>query len=88
MEQMTCPQCQGEMARHRRGGVEVAQCAGCHGLFLDRSELAAMIEHENEWHLSSGPHTEPLPRITESMTAPPPPPARRSRQSFLDELFG
>ncbi len=66
----------------------MAQCGVCSGIFLDRSELAAMIEHENAWHLSSGPHTEPLPRITASMTAPPPAPARRRSQSFIDELFG
>ncbi|MGH3355122.1 MAG: zf-TFIIB domain-containing protein [Nocardioidaceae bacterium] len=85
---MTCPQCRGEMTRQRRGGVEVAQCKACRGLFLDRSELAAFIEHENEWHLSSGPRTEPLPRITADMTAPPAHTSRPRSQSFIDELFG
>ena len=88
MAQMTCPQCQGEMTQHRRGGVGLAQCSECRGLFLDRSELATLIQHENEWHLSSGPRTEPLPRITADMSAPPAPSSRPRSQSFIDELFG
>jgi uncharacterized protein len=88
MAQMTCPQCQGEMVEHRRAGVDVAQCSSCRGLFLDRSELAALIEHENEWHLSSGPTTQPLPRITADMNAPPPSSSGARRQAFIDELFG
>jgi uncharacterized protein len=88
MAQMTCPQCQGEMTQHRRGGVDVAQCGSCKGIFLDRSELAALIEHENEWHLSSGPSTQPLPRITPDMAAPPASSSPLRRQAFIDELFG
>jgi uncharacterized protein len=88
MAQMTCPQCQGEMTEHRRAGVDLAQCKSCRGIFLDRSELAALIEHENEWHLSSGPSTQPLPRITPDMAAPPASSSRPRSQSFIDELFG
>lgn len=88
MAQMTCPQCQGEMTQHRRGGVDVAQCQSCRGIFLERSELASLIDHENEWHLSSGPRTEPLPRITPDMAAPPAPSSMPRRQAFIDELFG
>jgi Zn-finger nucleic acid-binding protein len=88
MAQMTCPQCHGEMTQHRRSGVELAQCQACKGIFLERSELAALIEHENEWHMSSGPSTQPLPRITPDMAAPPASSGRLRRQSFIDELFG
>jgi Zn-finger nucleic acid-binding protein len=76
------------MVQHRRAGVELAQCSACRGIFLDRGELAALIEHENEWHLSSGPRTEPLPRITADMAAPPAGSTRPRSQSFIDELFG
>jgi Zn-finger nucleic acid-binding protein len=76
------------MTQHRRAGVDLAQCRACRGIFLDRSELAALIEHENEWHLSSGPRTEPLPRITADMAAPPAGSTRQRSQSFIDELFG
>jgi len=76
------------MTQVRRGGVELAQCDSCKGIFLERTELAGLIEHENEWHLSSGPRTEPLPRITADMAAPPAGSSRPRRQSFIDELFG
>jgi Zn-finger nucleic acid-binding protein len=76
------------MTQHRRGGVEVAQCGSCRGIFLDRTDLAALIEHENEWHLSSGPSTQPLPRITPDMAAPPAASTHPRRQSYIDELFG
>lgn len=49
-------------------------------------ELGALSEAENEWHRSSGQHTQPLPRITADMEMPPPM-ATRSR-SFVETLFG
>ncbi len=88
METMTCPKCQGEMTVTHRFGIDVAQCKDCQGIFLDRGDLADLIEQENEWHLASGPHTQPLPRITADMQAPPPSPERRRAQSFIDALFG
>ncbi|HET7327209.1 MAG TPA: zf-TFIIB domain-containing protein [Nocardioidaceae bacterium] len=88
METMTCPKCQGEMAAHRRGGVDVAQCESCSGIFLDRVDRSTLIDNENDWHVSRGPQTQPLPRITESMPAPPPAPARPQFSSFVDGLFG
>jgi Zn-finger nucleic acid-binding protein len=87
-EKMTCPKCQNEMSIHRRNGVDVAQCGSCHGTFLDRADRSDLIEQETEWHISRGPSTQPLPRITTDMAAPPPAPARRTFQSFVDGLFG
>lgn len=88
MDQMTCPQCGSEMATHERGGSTVAQCTSCDGIFLAGAERGHLVEREIDWHLSSGPSTQPIPRITADMTAPHQyagaPPAR----SFLDELFG
>jgi len=90
--EMTCPVCQGGMAVHDRLRVPVAQCQTCRGIFLRRSSLADLIETENDWHVSRGPRTQPLPRITPDMTAPPPDvaPAAQSRpaRSFVDALFG
>jgi uncharacterized protein len=88
MDKMTCPNCQGEMTVHDRGGVDVAQCGSCNGIFLDRADRASLIENETEWHISRGPQTQPLPRITPDMSAPPPTPTRRRFQSFIDGLFG
>ncbi len=47
-----------------------------------------LIEQENEWHLSSGPSTQPIPRIVPGMAAPPPNAEPRQARSYLDELFG
>jgi hypothetical protein len=71
-----------------RGGVTVQQCTSCEGVFLSRSDLGQLIENETEWHLSSGPRTEPLPRIMPGMTAPPAYPGGRRPRSYIDELFG
>jgi Zn-finger nucleic acid-binding protein len=70
-----------------RGGVSILRCGSCGGLFLAHEALGALIEEENDWHRSSGPRTEPLPRITTDMTTPPRyEPPRRAR-SYIDELF-
>jgi len=88
---MVCPSCQGDMHVHERLRIPVAQCDGCRGVFLPRHSLADMIETENDWHVSRGPHTQPLPRITSDMQAPPSAPptgATRPARSFVDALFG
>lgn len=87
---MLCPQCGEEMTTHQRGGISVAQCSGCEGIFLPRAELGLAIEQENDWHVSSGPTTQPIPRITPGMTPPPDYASAAARQSrsYLDELFG
>ena len=66
MEEMTCPKCSSSMADRPVGDVTVHQCTACHGLFLDRADLAALVEAENDWYRDrdSGPTTQPLPRIT------------------------
>ena len=87
MDAMTCPQCSSEMAEQTRGGVTVVQCTSCEGLFLRRIDLGILIEQENEWHVSSGPSTQPIPRIAPGMTAPPVYAASRQARSYLDELF-
>jgi Zn-finger nucleic acid-binding protein len=86
MEEMTCPKCQGQMKVHQLGEVEVVRCSSCNGIFLDRAELGLLTEAENDWHKGATPHTEPLPRITPDMVAPPP--GRRRARSFLETLFG
>ncbi len=88
MDLMRCPQCSAEMVRHERGGVPVAQCSRCEGMFLSHADLGLLIEQENEWHVSSGPTTQPIPRILPGMTAPPDYTPTRQARSYLDELFG
>jgi len=76
------------MAVQDRGGVSVLQCATCQGLFISRAELGLLIEQENDWHVSSGPTTQPIPRILPGMSAPPAPPPARQARSYIDMLFG
>ncbi|MEJ7628819.1 MAG: zf-TFIIB domain-containing protein [Nocardioidaceae bacterium] len=88
MPAMTCPQCASEMAPRERAGVSVAQCTSCAGLFLRRLDRGVLIEAENDWHLSSGPSTQPIPRITTGMAAPTMTLETPHARSFVDELFG
>src|SRR5699024_11521019 len=74
------------MTSRRYDEATVWQCGSCKGLFLDRSDLNALVEAENMWHSRRSPETAPLPRITEDMTEPPK--QRRRSRSFLDALFG
>lgn len=86
MDEMTCPKCAGTMHPRQLGELQVARCAACSGIFLERAELGLLSEAENDWHRGSAPHTEPLPRITADMTAPPP--SKPRARSFVETLFG
>ena len=87
MDEMSCPKCGSTMVTRQLRDVQVARCSACSGVFLDRADLALLSELENDWHRGAGPHTEPLPRITADMVAPPP--STRSRaNSFVETLFG
>lgn len=39
---IACPKCRRQMFRGKHAGVEVDLCSGCHGVWLDRTELAAI----------------------------------------------
>ncbi|NUR05431.1 MAG: zf-TFIIB domain-containing protein [Nocardioidaceae bacterium] len=85
-DEWTCPQCQSTMSTRSAGDVTVHQCSACEGVFLERADLGNLVEAENDWHRDSGPLTQPLPRISPDMTAPPPSP-RRSARSYIESLF-
>jgi Zn-finger nucleic acid-binding protein len=77
------------MDERERGGVSVVQCTSCEGLFLRRIDLGIMIEQENDWHVSSGPGTQPIPRIVPGMTPPHEyHSTKKQARSYIDELFG
>lgn len=84
--ELTCPRCHHAMESVRVGEVEVIRCASCAGIFLDRAEVGLLSEAENDWHRGATAHTEPVPRVTSGMSAPPP--ARPRARSFLETLFG
>ncbi|MGA9750072.1 MAG: zf-TFIIB domain-containing protein [Nocardioides sp.] len=87
-DEMTCPKCQSALASRHVGDVTVHQCASCSGIFLERAELWNLIDAENDWHIGreSGPVTQPLPRITADMTAPPPSSTKAAR-AYIEALF-
>jgi uncharacterized protein len=87
VDEMNCPKCGSTMESRKLGNVEVARCTSCNGIFLERADLGNLVEAENDWHAGAGVHhTEPLPRITADMTAPPPMKARS--RAFIETLFG
>lgn len=88
MDATTCPQCGSDMTPRQRGGVTLVQCTSCEGVFLPRAELGLLIEQENDWHLSQGPRTQPIPRMMPGMTPPPDVTPVKQARSYLDELFG
>lgn len=54
---MQCPKCHAPMQTFNRNGVQIEQCSGCRGIFLDYGELEALTRVESQW----------------SQPAPPPP---------------
>lgn len=84
---MSCPKCGSTMQTMSLGGASVSRCPSCGGVFLERADLGNLVEAENDWHANAGiHHTEPLPRITAEMTAPPP--TKRRARSYIETLFG
>jgi Zn-finger nucleic acid-binding protein len=57
---MQCPKCHAMMRTYTRNGIQIEQCDGCRGIFLDYGELEALTRLEAQW-------SQPAP--------PPPPPA-------------
>ena len=87
MEEMSCPKCDAALSERTVGTATVHRCPSCNGIFLERAELGNLTEAENDWYRDSGPTTQPLPRISADMTAPPPAVAPAVR-SYLELLFG
>ncbi|NDZ61056.1 zf-TFIIB domain-containing protein [Streptomyces anulatus] len=56
---MQCPKCHAPMNTYNRNGVQIEQCSGCRGIFLDYGELESLTRLESQW----------------SQQAPPAPPA-------------
>ncbi|WP_419993482.1 zf-TFIIB domain-containing protein [Streptomyces boninensis] len=56
---MQCPKCRAPMHTYNRNGVQIEQCSGCRGIFLDYGELESLTRLESQWQ----------------QPAPPPPPA-------------
>ncbi|QLJ01372.1 zf-TFIIB domain-containing protein [Streptomyces sp. NEAU-sy36] len=46
---MHCPKCHAPMQTYNRSGVQIEQCSGCRGIFLDYGELEALTQLESQW---------------------------------------
>lgn len=73
------------MSARCQGSLTVSQCGSCGGVFLERSDLGALVEAENDWHRHRSTDTTRLPRITSDMTEPPRPDPRA--RSYVESLF-
>ncbi|MCG7207862.1 MULTISPECIES: TFIIB-type zinc ribbon-containing protein [Streptomyces] len=65
---MQCPKCHAPMHTYNRNGVQIEQCSGCRGIFLDYGELEALTQLEAQW-------AKPVPPAPQAYPPAPPAPA-------------
>ncbi|MEU9865094.1 zf-TFIIB domain-containing protein [Streptomyces sp. NPDC047971] len=63
---MQCPKCHAAMHTYNRNGVQIEQCSGCRGIFLDYGELEALTRLESQW----GQQAPPAPPAYPAPAAP------------------
>ncbi|MER7973647.1 MULTISPECIES: zf-TFIIB domain-containing protein [unclassified Streptomyces] len=56
---MHCPKCHAPMHTYNRNGVQIEQCGGCRGIFLDYGELEALTRVESQWAQPAPPPPGP-----------------------------
>ncbi|MGI5483786.1 zf-TFIIB domain-containing protein [Streptomyces lavendofoliae] len=66
---MQCPKCHAPMHTYNRNGVQIEQCSGCRGIFLDYGELEALTRLEAQW----GQQAPPAPPAPQAYPAAPAP---------------
>ncbi|MEU6441916.1 zf-TFIIB domain-containing protein [Streptomyces sp. NPDC047046] len=52
---MHCPKCGAPMHTYNRSGVQIEQCSGCRGIFLDYGELESLTRMESQWSQPAPP---------------------------------
>ena len=75
---LVCPKCQETMRTYERNGVNVDQCSGCKGIFLDRGELEVLINAEAGYSSNQ----EPSHSVKDIGYQQP-----RKKKSFLSEFL-
>lgn len=68
---MQCPKCRAPMHTYNRNGVQIEQCSGCRGIFLDYGELESLTRLEAQWS-QSAPPPPPGPQAYPAPPAPAP----------------
>lgn len=87
---MLCPKCSSQMLPVQRFGVEIDQCTGCGGIFLDRGELELLAQAESSFYAAAQPAPAP-PQQYPPQQYPPqqyPPQQYPQQGGFLGNLFG
>ncbi|MEU6808766.1 zf-TFIIB domain-containing protein [Streptomyces sp. NPDC046831] len=56
---MQCPKCHAPMHTYNRNGIQIEQCSGCRGIFLDYGELEALTRVEAQWSQPAPPPAAP-----------------------------
>ncbi|MGA4843094.1 zf-TFIIB domain-containing protein [Streptomyces sp. G45] len=68
---MHCPKCHAPMHTYNRNGVQIEQCGGCRGIFLDYGELEALTRLEGQWQAQQVPQAPPAaPQYPAAAPAP------------------
>ncbi|MEU9621877.1 MULTISPECIES: zf-TFIIB domain-containing protein [unclassified Streptomyces] len=57
---MQCPKCHAQMQTYNRNGIQIEQCSGCRGIFLDYGELESLTRIEAQW-TQQAPPAPPAP---------------------------
>ena len=66
---MQCPKCHAQMQTYNRNGIQIEQCSGCRGIFLDYGELESLTRIEAQW-TQQAPPAPPAPQAYPSAPAP------------------
>ncbi|MFD6419005.1 zf-TFIIB domain-containing protein [Streptomyces sp. NPDC060194] len=69
---MQCPKCRAPMHTYNRNGVQIEQCSGCRGIFLDYGELESLTRLESQWQGGVPGQVPPPPAPPAYPAAPAP----------------
>ncbi|MFF2962754.1 zf-TFIIB domain-containing protein [Streptomyces sp. NPDC057963] len=79
---MQCPKCHAQMQTYNRNGIQIEQCSGCRGIFLDYGELESLTRIEAQW-TQQAPPAPPAPQAY-----PPAPPAPQAYPAAPAPVWG
>ncbi|WP_406015523.1 zf-TFIIB domain-containing protein [Streptomyces sp. NBC_00984] len=66
---MQCPKCHAQMHTYNRNGIQIEQCSGCRGIFLDYGELESLTRIEAQW-TQQAPPAPPAPQAYPAAPTP------------------
>ena len=64
-----CPKCHAQMNTYNRNGVQIEQCTGCRGIFLDYGELESLTRLESQWSQQAPPAPQAYPAAPQAYPA-------------------